>query len=212
MSKKVLIKTEKSLKKSSVASYIMKYCLKNNKLKDLDNKKEKDEFNEIDAVNAWKSANRIRSFSTLGIKSAKTKHDDLRRVENYINKAVKINKYRRFKLINLSTNRYLEEIKTSITVNDNNRETVFYDLNARREMKKAFEDAYRMQELIDFASKKEKNQSQMDKFILSADEINYKKETKKNKYDEEVKVNTDINVSRASVNLDEIKTIRVIKN
>lgn len=52
----------------------------------------------------------------------------------------------------------------------------------------------------------------MDKFILSADEIDYTKETKKNKYDEEVKVNTDVNVSRASVNLDEIKTIRVIKN
>ncbi|EID0035076.1 hypothetical protein ACUMO5_001579 [Vibrio parahaemolyticus] len=137
MSKKVLIKTEKSLKKSSVASYIMKYGLKNNKLKDLDNKKEKDEFNEIDAVNAWKSANRIRSFSTLGIKSAKTKYDDIRRVANYINKTVKINKYKKFKLINLSTKRYLDEIKTSITVNDNNRATVFYDLNARREMKKA---------------------------------------------------------------------------
>ncbi|EKA4469812.1 replication endonuclease [Vibrio parahaemolyticus] len=208
-----LDKNRKELeKKSSVASYIMKYCLKNNKLEDLDNKKEKDEFNEIDAVNAWKSANRIRSFSTLGIKSAKTKYDDFRRVANYINKTVKINKYKKFKLINLSTKRYLDEIKTSITVNDNNRATVFYDLNARREMKKAFEDAYRMQELIDFASKKKKNQSQMDKFILSADEINYTKETKKNKYDEEVKVNTDINVSRASVNLDEIKTIRVIKN
>lgn len=72
----------------------MKYGLKNNKLKDLDNKKEKDEFNEIDAVNAWKSANRIRSFSTLGIKSAKTKYDDIRRVANYINKTVKINKYK----------------------------------------------------------------------------------------------------------------------
>ncbi|EKO3663447.1 replication endonuclease [Vibrio metschnikovii] len=212
-------------KKSSVASYLMKYCLKNNKLKDLDNKIEKEEFNEIDAVNAWKSANRIRSFSTLGIKSAKTKYDDCRKVANYINKKVnlvssaickntkiKSDAYRKFRLINLSTKRYLDEIKTSETVNENNQKTIFYDLKARREMKKAFEDAYRMQELIDFASKKKNNQSQMNEFILRADEIDYTKEVKMNKYNEEVKVNTDINVRRASVNLDEIKTVRVIKN
>ncbi|ODP98410.1 hypothetical protein BGL48_12615 [Salinivibrio sp. SS3] len=206
-------KNKKELKKkSSVASYLMKYCLKNNKLKDLDNKKEKVEFNEIDAVNAWKSANRIRSFSTLGIKSAKTKYDDCRKVANYINKKVKLNKYKKFRLINLSTRRYLDEIKTSETVNENNQKTIFYDLKARREMKKAFEDAYRMQELIDFASKKKKNQSQMNEFILRADEIDYTKEIKTNKYGEEVKVNTDINVRRASVNLDEIKTVRVMKN
>jgi len=97
-------------------------------------------------------------------------------------------------------------------VNENNQKTIFYDLKARREMKKAFEDAYRMQELIDFASKKKNNQSQMNEFILRADEIDYTKETKTNKYNEEVKVNTDINVRRASVNLDEIKTVRVMKN
>lgn len=207
---------------SSAASYLMKYCLKNNKLEDLD---KKEEFNEIDAVNAWKSANRIRSFSTLGIKSAKTKYDDCRKVANYINKTVtfvssaickntkiKPDAYRKFRLINLSTKKYLDEIKTSETVNENNQKTIFYDLKARREMKKAFEDAYRMQELIDFASKKKNNKSQMNEFILRADEIDYTKEVKINKYNEEVKVNTDINVRRASVNLDEIKTVKVIKN
>ncbi|EOK5710308.1 replication endonuclease [Vibrio parahaemolyticus] len=205
-----LDKNRKEVEKiSSAASYIMKYCLKSNKLEDLD---KKEEFNEIDAVNAWKSANRIRSFSTFGIKSAKTKYDDCRKVANYINKTVKLNKYKKFKLINLSTRRYLDEIKTSETVNENNQTTIFYDLKARREMKKAFEDAYRMQELIDFASKKKNNKSQMNEFILRADEIDYTKETKKNRYDEEVKVNTDINVRRASVNLDEIKTVRVMKN
>ncbi|EGR1783153.1 hypothetical protein D3763_25320 [Vibrio parahaemolyticus] len=210
---------------ASAASYIMKYCLKNNDLDDLDNKKDKKEFNEVDAVNAWKSANRIRSFSTLGIKSAKTKYDDCRKVANYINKTVNLvssaicknskiepDAYRKFRLINISTRRYLDEIKTSETVNENNKKTIFYDLKARREMKKAFEDAYRMQELIDFASKKKNNQSQMNEFILRADEIDYTKETKTNKYNEEVKVNTDINVRRASVNLDEIKTVRVMKN
>ncbi|MFW1081267.1 replication endonuclease [Vibrio parahaemolyticus] len=197
---------------ASAASYIMKYCLKNNDLDELDNKRDKREFNEIDAVNAWKSANRIRSFSTLGIKSAKTKYDDCRKVANYINKTVKLNKYKKFRLINLSTRRYLDEIKTSETVNENNQKTIFYDLKARREMKKAFEDAYRMQELIDFASKKKNNQSQMNEFILRANEIDYTKETKTNKYGEEVKVNTDINVRRASVNLDKIKTVKVIKN
>ncbi|ELV8692619.1 replication endonuclease [Vibrio vulnificus] len=199
-------------KKSSVASYLMKYCLKNNKINDLDGNDKEKEFNEIDAVNAWKSANRIRSFSTLGIKSAKTKYDDCRKVANYINKTVKLNKYKKYKLTYLSTRRYLDKIKTSETVNENNRKTIFYDLKARREMKKAFEDAYRLQELIDFASKKKRNQSQMNDFILRADEIDYTKETKMNKYGEEVKVNTDINVRRASVNLDEIKTVRVIKN
>ncbi len=210
---------------ASAASYIMKYCLKNNDLDELDNKRDKREFNEIDAVNAWKSANRIRSFSTLGIKSAKTKYDDCRKVANYINKTVNLvsssickntkietDAYRKFRLINLSTRRYLDEIKTSETVNENNQKTIFYDLKARREMKKAFKDADRMQELIDFASKKKNNQSQMNEFILRADEIDYTKETKTNKYGEEVKVNTDINVRRASVNLDEIKTVKVIKN
>ncbi|EKF9199874.1 replication endonuclease [Vibrio cholerae] len=221
-----LDKNRKEVEKiSSAASYIMKYCLKNNKLKDLDNKIKKEEFNEIDAVNAWKSANRIRSFSTLGIKSAKTKYDDCRKVANYINKTVNLissaicknskiepDAYRKFRLINISTRRYLDEIKTSETVNENNQKTIFYDLKARREIKKAFEDAYRMQELIDFASKKKNNQSQMNEFILRADEIDYTKEVKMNKYNEEVKVNTDINVRRASVNLDEIKTVRVMKN
>lgn len=188
---------------ASAASYILKYCLKGMSLNQLESKFAN--FSDIDAINAWKSANRIRSVALLGIKSTKTKYNDCRKIANYA----------RNKSANsmISPDGVIRELATLWSRSDytsKSSNVTFYNFIQSKNLRKAIVDAERLVTLVNVASNKINGKTDMRRFIKHADELTYTKHLQETRLGEIKKVNFEIGVGSAVINLKSIKMIKVV--
>lgn len=188
---------------ASAASYILKYCLKGMSLNQLESKFSS--FSDIDAINAWKSANRIRSVALLGIKSTKTKYNDCRKIANYARKKSAKGKVTSDGVIRALATLWSRSDYTSKSIN-----VTFYNFKQSINLRKAIVDAERLVTLVNVASNKIDGKTDMRRFIKNAYELTYTKHLQETRLGEIKKVNFEIGVGNAIVNLKSIKTIKVV--
>ncbi|EOK5959814.1 replication endonuclease [Vibrio parahaemolyticus] len=202
---------------SSAASYVIKYCLKNQELNSLNTSKFGD--NDIDAINAWKSANRLRSFSMLGVKGISTKYNDCRKLANFLRKQ---NNYEKsFKDIVLKdAYDYMKAVlRTEINYNYS-REDMLADVN------QLIFDLDKFLDLVKLSSEKNKKYQVKDKsgniktkygidmknFIINSNQLEYDHEKYRGRFNEVKKKKTALKVGLAKFSFDKIKTLEVIYN
>ncbi|WP_305454589.1 hypothetical protein [Photobacterium leiognathi] len=88
----------------------------------------------------------------------------------------------------------------------------FYNFIQSKNLRKAIVDAERLVTLVNVASNKINGKTDMRRFIKNADELTYTKHLQETRLGEIKKVNFEIGIGNAVVNLKSIKLLRIIKN
>lgn len=196
---------EEGLAKAS--TYILKYCLKGYNINDVDNKDFV--FSQLEAVNAWKAMNGIRSISDLGVKGFKSKYRDCRKIANYLNAITKGFGGK------VEVNKTIMFMTEATKEAHNNYTSIYrgikvYDASASKALRQARKDALEMFDMIKTASVKTEAGIDMASFIKNAATLDYEKVSKNNRFGETVNKNAILKHRSAKFELKKAQLVHVV--